>query len=242
MTPPGPFHGRMTVVSLPFPLRPVRTILLLAATFAAAGAPCRAGEAGLSLAAAMQMRETGGAGSAVEVARAVLALAAAGDSAAQYALARICERGEGLKAPAPQKAVFWADRAAAGGDVDARVLLGLYWAAGFGVDRDVEAARRCFARAAAAGDPLGAALLLAAGGEGEGAAALAPSCTLGDLAAFADLVARAGLLEKLLSGSGFSGAVAPEKPPVFRAGREPRSFPASGAPATPSRQERPASG
>ena len=205
----------MTVMALPFPLRPVRTILLIAATFAAAGAPCRAGEAGLSLAAAMELREKGGAGSAPEVAKAVLALAAAGDPAAQYALARICERGEGLKAPAPRKAVFWADRAAAGGDADAMVLLGLYWAAGFGVDRDVGAARRSFARAAAAGDPLGAALLLAAGGEGEGAAALALSCTLADLAPFAGLAARAGLLERLVPRSG-ADADAPEKPPVFR--------------------------
>lgn len=215
MTPRGRFRGRMAAVALPFPLRPLRTSFLFAAAFAAAAAPCRAAEPGPALAAAMELREKGGAGSAPEVAKAVLALAAAGDPAAQYALARICERGEGLKAPAPRKAVFWADRAAAGGDADAMVLLGLYWAAGFGVDRDVGAARRSFARAAAAGDPLGAALLLAAGGEGEGAAALALSCTLADLAPFAGLAARAGLLERLVPRSG-ADADAPEKPPVFR--------------------------
>ena len=193
-------------------------LFLLAAAFvAAADVPCLAEEAPPSLAEAFAMRG-GGRGSAVRVAKAVLALAVAGDVAAQYALARICERGEGLKAPDPAKAVYWADRAAEGGNVDAMALLGLYWAVGFGVDRDLAAARRSFARAADAGDPLGAALFLAAGGEGERAASLAPSCTLGDLAPFAGLAARAGLLERLFPLSGTPSGGEPALPPVFRLG------------------------
>lgn len=219
MTPRVRFRGRMAGMSPPFQQGPVRTAFLLVAAFAAAVAPCRAEEGPPAVAAALEGRGSAEPGSAARAAKAVLALAAAGDAAAQYALARICERGEGLKAPAPQKAVFWADRAAAGGNVDAMVLLGLYWASGFGVDRDMEAARRSFARAAEAGDPLGAALLLAAGGEGEGAADLAPACTLGDLAPFADLAARTGLLEKLFPCSGTSTGGAPGRPPVFRLGK-----------------------
>ena len=117
--------------------------------------------------------------------------------------------------------MFWADRAAAAGNADAEVLLGLYWTLGFGVDRDLAAARRAFAKAAAAGDALGAALLLASGGGGEGAAALAPSCTLGDVAPFAGLASKAGLLEKLFPPALFVVGPEPGMPPVFRVGKPP---------------------
>ena len=154
----------------------------------------------LTLAKALELKARGGTGNTIRAVKSIQALARDGDVGAQFALARICERGEGLKTIEPRKAVFWADRAAKGGSADAMVLLGLYWTIGFGVDADRSAARRLLKRSAAAGSPLGALLLVsldpAASDIDERTMEKALGCTASDIAPFADLLKKSYFPEK----------------------------------------------
>lgn len=156
---------------------------------AAKAAAADLGELPSTVAEALEVQARGGAANRVRAAKALLEMSRGGDPEAQYELARVCERGTGLKAPAPRKAVFWADRAATGGSTDAMVLLGIYWTAGFGVDADAEAAMRSFQKAQDGGSALGALLLAAAEGQGEDVLLEKASlCKAAEVAKFADVL------------------------------------------------------
>ncbi|MBQ7666378.1 MAG: sel1 repeat family protein, partial [Kiritimatiellae bacterium] len=141
---------------------------------------------------ALEMETGGNAAERATAIRAIQALARKGDIDAQYELARICETGEGLKAPDPAKAVFWADRAAEGGSTRAMVLMGLYWTVGFGVDPDEGAAVRSLTRAYDGGSALGALLLALRHGGGEapdaGLVAKALECSASEIVPYAALL------------------------------------------------------
>lgn len=77
-------------------------------------------------------------------------LANAGFVIAQYRLAKMYERGEGMPADLVQARV-WTERAAAGGNRNAMHDLGAYYAQGEGAPRDYAAARRLFQQAAELG-------------------------------------------------------------------------------------------
>ena len=79
------------------------------------------------------------------------ALAEAGDAKAQYNLAVLYEKGEGV-AQDSDKALAWYQKAAEAGNVNAQYNLGLAYETGEGVTQDYGKARAYYEKAAAQGD------------------------------------------------------------------------------------------
>ena len=105
---------------------------------------------------ALELREEGGRKNLVRAARLFDKAAQAGDTDAQYWLARMYEAGEGMKSPCPEKAVYWALTGMKGTNTACMNLLGTFFERGFGMERDLIFAADYYRQAADLGDPKGA--------------------------------------------------------------------------------------
>lgn len=114
------------------------------------------GTASARLEMALALRGEGGRTNLVRAARLLGQAALEGDTDAQYWLARMYESGEGMGAPNPRKAFFWAWTGMEGTNTACMNLLGTFYERGFGTDRDPVFAADYYRQAADLGDAKGA--------------------------------------------------------------------------------------